>query len=210
MVKQNHVSHSALNLNRCPHCSVASPFLPSIHQFQTNDSVKQNPRKWHVYVCSRCGGAVLGSTTPASDAVSHIYPQPQTLQDGLPAKAASFLRQAIESVHAPSGAIMLCASSVDAMLKDKGLKNGSLYTRIEEAAKCGLITKDMAAWAHEVRLDANDERHADDTAPLPNEIDARRCIDFTNALGMFVYVLPTMVQRGRTDAMSKPEPAKKD
>ena len=66
----------------------------------------------------------------------------------------------------------------------------------------------MSEWAHEVRLDANDERHADETAPLPNEDDAQRCIDFTKALALFLFVLPTMVAKGRRSANPAPNPSK--
>ncbi len=52
---------------------------------------------------------------------------------------------------------MLAASSIDAMLKEKGYKVGGLYDRIKQAAKDHLITDEMAAWAHDVRLDANDQ-----------------------------------------------------
>ena len=92
---------------------------------------------------------------------------------------------------------MLCASSVDAMLKEKGLKEGSLYKRIEDASKNNLITEEMSLWAHEVRLDANDERHADEGAELPSETDAKRCIDFVKALADFLFILPARIERGR-------------
>ena len=92
---------------------------------------------------------------------------------------------------------MLAASAVDAMLKEKGLKNGSLYNRIDEAQKSHLITSEMAAWAHEVRLDANDQRHADEDAPLPTSAEAEKTIEFTKALAQFLFVLPASVTRGR-------------
>ena len=134
-----------------------------------------------------------------------IFPVPKKVDSDLPDKAASFLQQALECLHAPSGAIMLCASSVDAMLKEKNLKSGSLYSRIETAAKKNLITEEMSAWAHDVRLDANDERHAEDNVPIPTVEDAKKCIEFTEALGKFLFVLPKMVERGR--AAAKPKPA---
>jgi hypothetical protein len=97
---------------------------------------------------------------------------------------------------------MLAASSVDAMLKAKGYKEGSLYSRIDKAAKDHVITPEMAAWAHEVRLDANDQRHADEGAALPTGDDARRVVEFTSALGQFLFVLPSRVQRGLEAAKS--------
>jgi hypothetical protein len=92
---------------------------------------------------------------------------------------------------------MLTASSVDAMLKEKGYKTGSLYARIEHAVKDHLITQEMAEWAHEVRLDANDERHADASSSLPGEPDALRAIEFAQALAEFLFVLPARIARGR-------------
>ena len=95
---------------------------------------------------------------------------------------------------------MLAASAVDSMLKLKSYKEGNLYARIELAAKEHLITADMAKWAHDVRLDANDQRHADDSAPLPSVEDAKRCVDFAQALAQFIFVLPARVQRGIAEA----------
>ena len=95
---------------------------------------------------------------------------------------------------------MLCASSVDAMLKEKNCKEGNLNKRIDAAADAHLITSEMAAWAHEVRLDANDQRHADESARLPTKSEAQKCIDFTKALGEFLFVLPSRIERGRKGA----------
>lgn len=92
---------------------------------------------------------------------------------------------------------MLAASSIDAMLKEKGYTEGDLYPRIEEAAKKHLITGEMATWTHDVRLDANDQRHADENAALPSEADASKCVEFAKALAEFLFVLPNRVERGR-------------
>ena len=92
---------------------------------------------------------------------------------------------------------MLAASAVDAMLKFLEYKEGSLYARIRKAAEDHLITDEMQAWAHDVRLDANDLRHADENAGLPQEEDAKRVLDFAMALAEFLFVLPSRVRRGR-------------
>jgi hypothetical protein len=127
-----------------------------------------------------------------------MYPSAQMVDHVIPTAARSYLQQAIDSLHAPAGAVILAASAVDSMLKVKNLREGSLYTRIDKAASDHLITNEMAQWAHEVRLDANDLRHADDSAPLPTEDEARKCIDFALALAEFLFVLPAKVERGRT------------
>lgn len=80
------------------------------------------------------------------------------------------------------------------MLKEKGLKEGSLFTRINQAATDGIITKDMAHVAHDVRLGANDERHADVDAALTTDEDARRCLEFAEAIAEMIFILPARVK----------------
>jgi Domain of unknown function (DUF4145) len=98
---------------------------------------------------------------------------------------------------------MLAASAVDAMLKAKGFVDGSLFARINQAKEAHIITEGMAEWAHEIRLDANDQRHADKDAGLPTEADANKSIEFAQALAQFLFVLPDRVARGRADAGKK-------
>lgn len=128
--------------------------------------------------------------------VIQYFPSIGEADEAIPERARTYLSQALDSLSAPSGAVMLAASSVDAMLKAKDLKTGSLYSRIDEAVTTNLITPEMAQWAHDVRLDANDERHADENALLPSLDDARRAVDFATALGQFMFVLPARVKRG--------------
>jgi Domain of unknown function (DUF4145) len=82
----------------------------------------------------------------------------------------------------PRASVVMSAGAVDAMLKARGLTEGSLYTRIGEAVTSTLLTKEMAEWAHDVRLDANDQRHADVKAIPPTTEDAKRCLEFAKAL----------------------------
>lgn len=97
---------------------------------------------------------------------------------------------------------MLTASAVDAMLKEKGYKDGDLYPRINKAVEDGLITEEMGQWAHEIRLDANDQRHADENADLPDAANASKCIEFARSLAQFLFVLPAQVQRGLSSAQN--------
>jgi hypothetical protein len=132
-----------------------------------------------------------------SQDITQIWPQPSVVAETVPARAREYLSQAIASLHAPAGAVMLTASAVDAMLKEKGFKGGTLNSRIDDAAKAHLITAEMAAWAHEIRLDANDQRHPDESAYLPSAVDAEKAIEFAKALAQFLFVLPARVERGR-------------
>jgi hypothetical protein len=186
-----------LKLERCPHCNVANPNLFKLHALETADSSYMFKRIWFIYTCGSCGGLVTAwSFKGMNDEVREIFPSPKEVDDDIPEKPKAYLKQAIESIHAPAGAVMLAASAVDSMLKLKGYNEGSLYTRIEKAAQDNVITPEMSLWAHEVRLDANDQRHADESSSLPNPNDAKRAIDFSMALAEFMFVLPNRIQRG--------------
>lgn len=188
-----------LDIPRCPHCHVDTPNLFRKHHIETNNFQQSKKRFWGIYVCQRCGGVVTASGASHGAEVLKMFPEAASLEEAIPQRARAYLQQALDSLHAPAGAVMLAASSVDAMLKDKGYTDGSLYARIDAAANKHLITREMAQWAHEVRLDANDQRHADTSAQLPTEHDAQRVIDFTTALAQFIFVLPAQVQRGLQD-----------
>lgn len=185
-----------LLIDQCPHCSVANPNLFQQHRMETKDHAGGNKRIWYIYVCARCGGVVTASATNHSQEVLQIFPSSKTVEEDIPERAKSYLKQAIASIHAPAGAVMLAASSVDSMLKAKNYTEGSLYRRLEQAVEDNLITQDMAAWAHDVRLDANDQRHADTLADLPSEQDATRVIDFASAFAEYLFVLPAKIRRG--------------
>jgi hypothetical protein len=167
------------------------------HSESTESFNGKNQRIWSFFVCGSCGGSVMAVRMANNNWFHNLWPPVDTVSVDVPERARMFLQQAISSLHTPSGAIMLTASSVDAMLKKKGYTEGSLDARIKTAAEDHLITAEMAEWAHEVRLDANSQRHADEGAPLPDEADAKRSIEFAKALAQFLFVLPAMVASGR-------------
>jgi hypothetical protein len=197
---------SSLKLDRCPHCRVDQPNLTCIFQHTTRNSEGQNPRTWGFYVCFRCGGVVSGCSpeNPNIIGLFVVFPGEKQLDDSIPKRARSYLDQARSSIHTPAGAVMLAASSIDAMLKNKGYTEGSLNSRIDKAAEDHLITSEMGAWAHEIRLDANDERHADEDAPLASASDAEKAVEFAMALAQFLFVLPERVERGRRKSTAPP------
>jgi Domain of unknown function (DUF4145) len=185
-----------LALDRCPRCGIAKPLLNVLWMGDTTIG------HWRTYVCTACDGVVLAMARRTNGEMLECLPSTKTVSQHVPERARQFLRQAQESLGQPDGALMLCASGLDAMLKQKGLKDGSLYKRIDEAAKTHLIT-DMAKWAHQVRLDANEPRHADEEAALPTQEDAQRCLTFALALAEVLFVLPARVTRGIEETKDK-------
>lgn len=195
-----------LDVPRCPHCGIARPHLPqAIKPFNIKGT--GGDRWWSVYVCSVCGGAVVAASSYRQDGpVTEYYPRGRgPFSTTIPERARDYLLQARESLAQPAASIMVCASAVDALLKDKGFKEGNLHDRINKAATNHLITPDMAKWAHQVRLDANEQRHADENVPMPTQQDAERSLGFAAALAEVLYVIPARVTKGIEE--SKPPTA---
>jgi hypothetical protein len=200
-----------LGLQRCPHCNTANPTIARQHSLATTPSKTNyalalgSVMQWHVYVCLSCGGLVGAATVISQNLV--LLPQPfpiqwlvpvvQQVSKDIPKAAAQYLEQARETLSSPAASVMTSASAVDAMLKAKGYKEGTLYSRIAAAETAGLLTKDMAEWAHDIRLVANDERHADEETLAKTPEDAKKSLDFADALAELLFVLPARVTRGR-------------
>ena len=193
-----------LEIDSCPHCGRANPTLQRWGEpFSTETNTSNNRRFWGIYVCRSCGGVVSAYARNTNDrvmthGVARIYPSVTVIDESIPEKPRELLRQAQNTLHAPAGSIMLSASAIDAMLKEKGCTVGSLYDRIDKAAADGLITADMATWAHQIRLEANDQRHADEGASLPTTEDAELTFDFAVSFAEYLFVLPSRVTRGIT------------
>jgi Domain of unknown function (DUF4145) len=186
----------SLPLDRCPNCGIAKPNLQRV-AVQKTEAPGVAIKSWALYTCTVCADVVLAGAPSDGAVITKLLPECESIDDAIPDRASDYLRQALDSKHAPIAAVIMAASSVDAMLKAKGLKTGSLNERIELAKKQNLLTEDMAAWAHDIRLDANAQRHADESDPIPNAADAERVIEFAKALGQFLFVLPAAVKHGR-------------
>ena len=194
------------DLPKCPWCNVDRPGLHLVFAHTSNQFDGSNKRFWKVYYCVRCGGLVTAASQEEDGWAYEILPKPVQVDDAIPEPGNTYIEQALGSLHALSGAVMLAASAIDAMLKKKSYKEGSLKARIDKAAADHLITSNMALWAHNVRLDANEQRHADEEAPLPTAEDAQHSINFALALGEFLFVLPSRVKKGLKESEPpKPE-----
>jgi hypothetical protein len=194
-----------LPLERCPQCRIN---LPILHRhggvIQKSAFNGSNQRHWGVYMCRSCGGLVIAWANSQGGPVQGVLPKQNELNDVIPDTARRFLSQARDTLHAPDGAVMLAASAVDAMLKAKDYRDGSLYSRIKLAADDHLITSDMALWAHHVRLEANNPRHVDEDEPHATPEGAMQAVEFATALANILFVLPSRVTRGLKEAGGTP------
>jgi hypothetical protein len=117
------------------------------------------------------------------------------------------LQQAFETLHAPDAAAVMAGSAVDAMLKHLNLVDGSVYSRIDEAVRQHILTAAMGEWAHEVRLGSNQPRHADKEDPHVSPKQAQQSVEFAEALGHFLFVLSSRVNKGIADAKNTEQAA---
>ena len=63
-----------LSLDRCPHCSVNIPNLPTKWGGKTYNHSGSNPRNWKVYECQNCGGLILAVSPTNTAQITSIFP----------------------------------------------------------------------------------------------------------------------------------------
>ena len=199
------IEGTVYGLERCAQCGVSNPLVTTVSQ-PCKHYKDAFDHTWFYFtcVCSKCKRHILfygwsslknSNQIPKSLKIQDSFPSNDRAAGEIAERPRRFLQQALESKHAPDGALMLAASSIDAMLKDKGYKQGTLYARIEKAAHDGLLTSQMRDWAHEIRLSANEPRHADDDFEGATQVEAEQAIQFARALAEYLYVLPAKVQK---------------
>jgi hypothetical protein len=204
------------DIERCPQCNVAHPTLHYRHHYW---DTRQSGLVWvwFAYICASCqnlvGAKVLLDAKELKDpnlvvlslatrnvTVFEFLPPPRTVDEDVPERPRAYLLQAIDSLSSPDGATMLAGSAVDAMLKLKNYKEGTVYARINEAVKDHILTTEMGEWAHSVRLESNKPRHADLDEPHATRAQADQSVQFALALAEYLFALPARVARGKATA----------
>ena len=189
---------TSLPLERCPRCAIVQPQLARVGERENNR--RGIHRRW-----SSSGSPAAARVGDPMHIIVECYPgAPDEPSDAIPARPREYLRQARDFLGQPTGSVTLSASAVDALLKEKGLKEGRLYERIHDAVAQHLISEDMAQWAHRVSLDANDPRYAGERASMPTTEHAQRCLRFALTLADILFVLPGRVTRGIAESEPRP------
>jgi hypothetical protein len=174
------------------------------------DGLKGRSTRWAVFRCTSCDYLVLakagaiwlepsitGYDSPREAGYSEIhetFPSTPAASDTIPELPRRYLQQAMDTLSAPDACAVMCASSIDGMLKERGLTEGALHDRIVEAEGSHLLTKEMAALAHKLRTEGNRVRHADFTDPHVSTAEARVLLDIAMALGDFLFVYPARLE----------------
>lgn len=196
------LTQNLTDVSRCPHCGIAYPQLVRLWHSDSHlpRSTPGPVSRWAIYRCTSCGDVIsakgIAGGPNVDDLVVAIFPEPKQAHEDIPEIARRFLQQAYETLHAPDAAAVMAGSAVDAMLKQLGLSEGSLYARIDQAVQNHILTQDMGEWAHEVRLGSNRPRHADEKNPHLTPDEAIQSVEFAEALANFLFVLKAKITRG--------------
>jgi len=70
----------------------------------------------------------------------------------------------------------------------------NLYNEIEDLRTKGIITKQLADFAHEVRITGNDMAHPHEISEV-NQKEVEESLDFLDGLLEIVFVLPSIAER---------------
>ena len=115
-----------------------------------------------------------------------------------PDNVAKFYTQAIENISNnwdAAGAML--RKTLDTGLKAKFPQlSGTLFKRIEDAKKNGELTKELADWAHQIRLEGNDAVHDED--PYTRE-EVEHLRTFTELVLRYLFTLPGMLVEAQTN-----------
>ena len=177
----------------CPHCGVKSV------AFTVEKSVTftVGPRKFsdRFVQCGHCGRGVLLMHDDASAGDYVVAPSlPDTAAPAhAPDNVARYFVQGMENLTRNFDAAgMMFRKALDTALTAKfpNIK-GRLVDRIDEAAKQGAMTKNMADWAHQIRRLGNEAAHEEE--PFSRQ-DAEELRSFTDLLLRYLFTLPGMLQ----------------
>lgn len=125
-----------------------------------------------------------------------VYPKPETIAvpGNLPQNVGRLYFQAADNLrreHWDASGVMSRKAIEVALGKGPG---DNLRETIDLLAKDGRMTKDMAAWAHEIRILGNEASH---DAAFENA-EARDALAFTELILMYLFTLPGMLEARRS------------
>lgn len=141
------------------------------------------------------------SLFPLRAEIVEIVPSPPCAEDlsFLPEKIARLFRDLLEiksrmpSMRAPSLLISGCRSVLEEAVRDLGGEGRTLYDRICDLRKKGVITEPLADWAHIIRNYGNRAAHEIEATME----DAEEILEFTRVFLQLTYEIPARIREKR-------------
>ncbi len=164
-----------------------------------------------------CGRGIIKTVGMRENGLSLTY---KLAIDGNPSRIVPRFPSPYAPLHTPDRAARCFKQGRDSNLSrnwdaagamfrkalDVGLKHkfpelsGSLFERIQQAKENGGLTKDLAEWAHEIRMEGNTAVHDEDEY---KEEEAKPLEAFTDMVFRYLFTLPAMVQEKKGDASTQ-------
>jgi hypothetical protein len=195
----------AILVQTCPHCRTNSVAFLAVRSWLVRDQGRC------LFLCGACNEGIIrayyGSSDPAASngdiqtlniVIGRQWPESPkgSAPKDTPENVAKFFEQGTSSIDFGNfdAAGMMFRKSIEAATKllDSELAQKKLVTRIDDLADAGKLTKDMAEWAHEVRLGGNDAAHEDEPFSLE---DAQALQNFVENFLRYAFTLPSAVRR---------------
>jgi hypothetical protein len=127
--------------------------------------------------------------------IIEIWPEStQGAPENLPSNVENFFSQGLQNERSgnwdAAGAMFRKSLDIATKILDPTSANKNLFQRITALEKAGRLTADLAAWAHEVRIDGNASVHDDE--PETRE-DVAAIHEFARAVLLYTFTLPALV-----------------
>lgn len=186
--------------NDCPYCKTrhVSFEIRTVH----HRTITTGPIEAYVLVvCGFCNRAALAVFKGPDQGRIFQLQFLEALHPSMDVSPPQYLPDGVERCYVEAVTIMGTASEAAGMMFRKTLEvalktirpndQGNLKRRIDEAAKAGRITDDLAKWAHRIRLDGNEAAHED--KPM-SSADLEALHRFTELVLRYVFTLPGMLK----------------
>lgn len=211
----------ATSLLPCPHCNAERVGFTYIWERQMEEPYFGNTAFQCGLLCTACGEIVVAhmwrssaATSPinnggADDPLKAKFRLIRTYPSGRQLKSPNYVPQAIAGyyVQAADNAARrhydasgsMSRKVVDVTTKhliptEAPVRKKNIYDRIEHLKNEGALTKDLADWAHHVRLEGNDAVHEEE--PFTKE-QADELVKFAELFLTYVFTLPGQLKAAR-------------
>ncbi len=196
----------------CPYCHTKDVAFTAVIEWVTKSKSRRA-----LFTCGSCEEGVIWEFSGPNNSVMQLggnieffkmilgeqWPVEESGEapEDTPASVARYFEQGTSSLRSGNfdAAGMMFRKTLETATKilDEALAKKPLVARIDDLAKKGKLTPDLAQWAHEVRLGGNDAAHEEE--PFSSE-DAESLRNFIENFLRYAFTLPSAVRR-----RSKPE-----
>lgn len=209
----------------CPHCGAEKIGFELVSQIADPRNSQVGSVVFRVPMqCAGCHELVIGvfRSTGASRGPNDVGSDPRdrgwallgTYPTPMPSRCPEHTPDALKRVFSQaanahkrgdpdaSGAMSrkVVDNSTQLLLGEESKKYGTIYARIEALKDRNMLTADLAAWAHEVRLGGNDAAH--DLEPYTQD-ESDELLGFAELYLIYVYSLPERLKLRRAKAAAE-------